>query len=135
MARRKILVVEDDKPILRMLATSLEQAGFEVITAEDPGQAMVKVRKEAPALILLDIMMPAGGGLVVADRLRGQWGLKPIPIVAMSASADPALPDKCRAAGARAFLRKPFNMKQLLETILDVLKEPEPGPKGPSAAG
>lgn len=135
MARRKILVVDDDKPILRMLATALEQAGFEVITAEDPGQAMLKVRKEAPALILLDIMMPAGGGLVVADRLRGQWGLKPIPIVAMSASADPGLPEKCRAAGARAFIKKPFNMNQLLETILAALKEPEPGPPSPPPAG
>ena len=117
----KILVVEDDSRISLALATRLQASGFEVRTAPDPVTALQLARTGEFDLALLDIMMPAGGGIVLAERLRTLVPTAAIPIVFLTASKNPDLRAKASELGAAAFLEKPFDSRELLRIIHEAL--------------
>jgi len=83
LAAERVLVVDDDPPLRRMLARTLSAEGFEVTVAADGGAALVEVQRSAPDVIVLDVAMPAIDGLSVCRRLRGK-GL-PTPILMLTA--------------------------------------------------
>ncbi len=70
MDRKKVLVIDDDKTVHSILKLALEKAGFQVFAALDAMQGMMMAKQVRPDLIILDIMMPAGGGFAVYDRLQ-----------------------------------------------------------------
>ena len=113
--KRKILIVDDDKDLLRGLAIRLKSAGFDVVAAPDAIAATSAARKESPDLILLDYALPGGNGLTVLDRFKSIMVMA--PIIVLSASEISDLPQRARAAGAFAFLRKPVENSTLLDTI------------------
>lgn len=124
--KKKVLIVEDDRDVLRALIVWLSAANYETIEAQDGATAVTAARRERPDVIVLDIGLPAGDGFVVMERLQSMGDLATVPIVVVSAR-DPAkvLPRLyksrvCRA-GARAFLEKPFDSIRLTETIAQVL--------------
>lgn len=117
MSGHRILVVDDDKDMILLLTRLLQKAGHTVLTALDASQAVMQAHREKPALILLDIQMPAGGGLTVIDRLKMSTKTNTIPIVVLSASQDPEVEARALAAGVTRFLRKPCDSAVLLDAI------------------
>jgi two-component system, OmpR family, response regulator MprA len=107
----RVLVVDDDPPLRRMLERTLTAEGFDVTVAPDGGAAMVAVERSAPDVIVLDVAMPVLDGLAVCRRLRGK-GL-PTPILMLT--ARDAVPDRVAGleAGADDYLVKPFAVQEL----------------------
>jgi len=117
----KILVVEDDKNIAMALGTRLRAAGFTVVNAYDALTGVSQAAKEKPDLILLDLMMPAGGGLRVAERVRSFGATATVPIIFMTASRDPELRSQAMAVGPHAFIEKPYDPADLLRHVHEAL--------------
>jgi two-component system response regulator MprA len=111
----RVLVVDDDPPLRRMLARTLAAEGYEVSVAGDGGAALVSVERTVPDVIVLDVAMPGLDGLTVARRLRGK-GL-PTPILMLT--ARDAVPDRVAGleAGADDYLVKPFAVQELIARL------------------
>jgi two-component system response regulator MprA len=114
-AGERVLVVDDDPPLRRMLERTLRAEGFDVTLAHDGGAALVAAERSAPDVIVLDVAMPALDGLAVCRRLRGK-GL-PTPILMLT--ARDAVPDRVAGleAGADDYLVKPFAVQELIARI------------------
>lgn len=120
MAKELILVADDDPVMAGVLTAELRAHGYTVMVAVDVIQTMMSVRRSPPAALVLDIMMPGGTGLEVLRRLKASGSMATIPVLAISASNQPDLPEKTQALGADAFLRKPLDLDQVCK-ILDRL--------------
>jgi DNA-binding response OmpR family regulator len=109
-----ILVVDDDSHMREAIRLTLEDEGFEVETASDGKQALRRARARPPALVVLDLQLPAVDGAAVAVQLEAVLGdLPPILLI----TADDRGEVKARRIGAYACLRKPFNLDDLLALI------------------
>lgn len=115
----KILVVDDEPLIRDMVAALLRDEGYDVVTAPDGHAALEVVRREAPALVLMDVMMPRLDGRAAFQAMRNHAPAKTVPVVLMSAAAHPADLDPEIAA----FVRKPFDLDQLLGLIERLLAD------------
>jgi two-component system response regulator MprA len=129
-SRDRVLVVDDDPPLRRMLARTLAAEGYEVFVAGDGGAALVSVEREVPDVIVLDVAMPGLDGLTVARRLRGK-GL-PTPILMLT--ARDAIPDRVAGleAGADDYLVKPFAVQELIARLRALTRR---GSSEPGAGG
>lgn len=113
--RERVLVVDDDPPLRRMLARSLTAEGFEVTIAPDGVAALAAAERSAPDVIVLDVAMPAIDGLSVCRRLRGR-GL-PTPILMLTARDSVADRVAGLEAGADDYLIKPFALSELIARL------------------
>jgi two-component system, OmpR family, response regulator MprA len=113
--RDRVLVVDDDPPLRRMLARTLIAEGYDVTVAADGGAALLEAERAAPDVIVLDVAMPALDGLAVCRRLRSK-GL-PTPILMLT--ARDAVPDRVAGleAGADDYLVKPFAIQELIARL------------------
>jgi two-component system response regulator MprA len=111
----RVLVVDDDPPLRRMLERTLTAEGFEVTVAADGGGALAAAERYAPDVIVLDVAIPAPDGLAVARRMRAK-GL-PTPILMLT--ARDAVPDRVAGleAGADDYLVKPFAVAELVARL------------------
>lgn len=114
---KKILVVEDEPDIRKVLMVRLEINGFEPVGAEDGERAMELARKEKPDLILLDLMIPKLSGFDVCRMVRFDESIKHIPIIVLSAMTQPRDRDQAMQNGANAFFVKPYKLADLIEKI------------------
>jgi CheY-like chemotaxis protein len=113
----KILIVDDDQDIRRLLGIRLKSLGHEVAFAGDAISAVNQARHEQPDLILLDLMMPAGDGFLVMERLRAMPALEGTPVIVVSA-LDPATQEpKLSQSGADAYFQKPYDHEELVAAI------------------
>jgi DNA-binding response OmpR family regulator len=119
--RNKLLIVEDDRKIALALALRLRAAGQDVLLACDALTGLDSAIKNQPDLVVLDIGLPAGSGLLVAEMIKN---LAPrfTPIIFLTASRQPGLRDKALALGAAGFLEKPFEADELMAAIQNALK-------------
>lgn len=123
MADRKILIVEDDRKIALALGTRLRSAGYEVTLAYDTLMGVAAATKVRPDLIILDIGIPAGGGLTLAERVNSLLP-SPVQLIVMTASKRAGLEEQARALGAVAFVEKPYDSAALLHEVRRALGEP-----------
>lgn len=123
MAKATILVADDDRLVVELLSLGLAARGFTVTVAADGMQVIMAARRTPPEAILLDVMMPGGSGFDVLKRLRSNAATAGIPVVAMSASTDPALSQKVQELGANAFLLKPVGLDEVAATLRRVLEK------------
>ena len=123
MAKR-ILVVEDDEHIVKALSIRLKSKGYEVLAAYDAIMAMQKAMANPPDLILLDITMPGGDGLSLAERLKSSTKTESLPIIFLTASKQSDLRQRALSLGAVAFFEKPFDFEELLATVRAALDHP-----------
>jgi len=116
-----VLIVDDDQVVSQHLMSLLRAAGYPSKSTLDPVQGFMVAQKERPGLILLDINLPAGGGLRLLERLAKTTNTQQIPIVVITASADQALEGEVRTKGAAGFIRKPIDPERLLAAIATAL--------------
>ena len=114
MDKKRILVVDDDPAILRLLCTNLKARGYEVATATDGEESLEAVESDFVDLIILDIMMPKVDGVEVCRRIR-EWSN--IPIIMLSARGDEKAKVKCLDLGADDYLTKPFGIAELMARV------------------
>ena len=124
--KSRILVADDDPVVVQLVSATLRAKGYEIIPVFDAMQAvMFALKTPPPDAIVLDIKMPGGGtGVDTIKRLKSSRKTALIPIIILSGSTDPDMPDKVRAAGAVAYLGKPVDPAALCQTLETVLGEP-----------
>ena len=120
---RKILVVEDDQSVLRLLKYTLEQAGYQVLTVANGFDALRKAHEEKPDLILLDIMLPGLDGFEVCYRLRAMPQTAEIPILILSAKGRDSDRDAGLKLGADEYLVKPAEPAEVVASIERLLAQ------------
>ena len=114
---RRILVVDDSSTIRSVVIKALENAGFQVLSAENGRQALDLMEDQRPDLILSDIEMPVMSGIDLCRTVHKNEKLATIPYVVMSTKNDRAIMRRMLQWGAIAYLTKPFNVEQLVITI------------------
>ncbi len=117
MAKRKILVVDDDADLRRLMSLVLQMGGYDVVSAADGAEALAKVRLEAPNLVLLDIMMPEMDGFETCRRLRKLPEGANIPVIMLSAADQVADKVKGLKVGANDYITKPADSRELIARI------------------
>jgi two-component system alkaline phosphatase synthesis response regulator PhoP len=128
---QRILVVDDDKGIVRLLRTYLERAGFQVLVAYDGETALHAVRRERPDLILLDLMLPDRDGWELTQLIRADTSVAPIPIVMLTARVEDTDKIVGLDLGADGYLTKPFNPQVVVAHVRAVLRRAVAGPSKP----
>ena len=118
---RKVLVVDDEPNIVLSLEFLMQQAGFEVVTAEDGETALARVSETRPDLMLLDISLPGIGGFDVLERLRADPGFARLPIIMLTAHGREVEREKGLALGADDYITKPFSTRELVERVKRLL--------------
>ncbi len=116
----KVLVVEDDRNILKGLVDNLEMEGYKVVTASDGEAALKKAKEAAPDLIILDVMMPKMNGFDVCKQLKAKGST--VPIIILSAKAQEADKVLGLELGADDYVTKPFSPRELLVRVKAVLR-------------
>ncbi|MGZ3536352.1 MAG: response regulator [Thermodesulfobacteriota bacterium] len=120
MAKKKILVVDDEQDMAMALKVRLKANGYNVVFASDSVQAFTIANKENPDLIILDIMIPGGGGFVVAERLKQSAATHSIPIVFLTGIQGGQ--ERAYKLGASGYLMKPYQPEELMKTIHNALE-------------
>ena len=115
-ARKRILLVDDDREIVETMRIALEAAGYEIIIARDGNQGLALVERENPDLVILDMMMPKRSGFLVLEKIRRT---RPVPLRVIMVTANEGSRHKAYAEmlGVDDYLRKPFAMARLLDSV------------------
>ena len=113
MAKETILVVEDEKNILELIRYNLEQAGYKVLTAARGDLGLEQARKNKPALIVLDLMLPEIDGLEICKILKQNDKTSHIPIIMLTAKSEVSDRIVGLELGADDYVTKPFSPKEL----------------------
>jgi CheY-like chemotaxis protein len=121
MASPRILIVDDEQALARILSFAFSHEAYRVEVASDGIDCMNKVSTFEPHAVLMDIMMPKLDGLETIRLLRQNRLHRELLIVAMSAKASPADEEAALAAGADLFVKKPFQVAKVLESVLQQL--------------
>ena len=128
---QRILVVDDDKEIVRIVRAYLEKAGYSVLTANDGETALHIIRSDRPDLVVLDLMMPNRDGWSVARLVRADEAIAKTPIVMLTARVE--TDDKILGLdiGADDYIPKPFNPNEVVARVRAVLRRTLDGPNQP----
>lgn len=120
----KILIVDDETEFVEMLAFRLAKSGgYEVLSAYDGEEGLLKARAEHPDLILLDVWMPKKDGYQVIKELKNSEETARIPVILLTASTGPKTLDKIKATGGADYLLKPFDPPLLMAKIKAALEQ------------
>lgn len=125
--RARLLLLEDEPALLALLRRMLTHAGYDVRTAKDGEDAIGWALSEPFDLLLLDLQVPYATGLEVLQAVREHVRTRGTPVVLFSAAASER--DRCLAAGADAFLTKPFTANELLSCVRELLLHGRPSGK------
>lgn len=123
----KILVVDDEPPIVRLMEFILARQGHQMLVAVNGEEALEKVRTQNPDLVLLDIMMPRIDGYEVARTLRADPATQDLPIIMLSAKAQEEDIQKGIDVGVNEYITKPFSPEQLVHVVTDYLNRVHSG--------
>ncbi|MBN8510613.1 MAG: response regulator [Burkholderiales bacterium] len=121
----KVLIADDEPNIVVSLEYLMKRAGYAVLVARDGQEAIDTIRRERPALVLLDVMMPRKSGHEVCAELRADEALRGTKVLMLSAKGRDTDVDKGLGVGADAYMTKPFSTKDLAAKVAQML-----GPAG-----
>jgi two-component system cell cycle response regulator DivK len=139
---QKILVVEDNELNLKLFCDLLRAHAYVAEPVRDGREALATARSFAPDLIVMDIQMPHISGLELIEQIKADDGLKPIPIMAVTAYAAKGDEERIRDAGAEGYVSKPISVLRFVEAVRALLEaaaaraeaEPEPAESEEAAA-
>ena len=119
----KVLVVDDEPDITRLVKFTLERKNFEVYTADNGENALSIASQERPDLILLDVTMPVLDGYETCRRLKSNPETQTIPVVMLSARSQQAEIETGIEAGAVDYVKKPFSPKEVIDKVEEILNK------------
>ena len=119
--KKKILVVDDEEQIVKLLTMRLQTNNYKVITAHDGYQCTQMAKEDKPDLILLDIKMPLGGGIKAFEILKDNVNTDTIPVIFITAYPNIEVKKQVTEMGAAGFIAKPFDSEDLLLKIRSVI--------------
>ena len=117
----RILIVDDNPVNLKLAASVLEFAGYQILEAGDANQALEVIRLTPPDLILMDIALPGMDGLALTRHLKADPVTQHIRIVALTAFAMKGDDQKAKAAGCDAYISKPIDTRKLADQVAEIL--------------
>lgn len=120
-AKKRVLLVDDDKELVESVRTALTTHGYEVLIARDGTEALARVERDHPDLMLLDLVMPRRSGLTVLDRMHHS-GMHSTPVIMMTGTDEQRHRDAAALRGVSVFLSKPFAIEQLLTEVDTILQ-------------
>ncbi len=129
---QRILIVDDDRQIVRLVGSYLEQAGFQVSTAYDGESALREVRSARPDLVVLDLMLPDRDGWEVTRSIRSDAAVEATPIIMLTARIEDTDKIIGLEVGADDYITKPFNPREVVARVRAVLRRTSGGPVLPS---
>jgi pilus assembly protein CpaE len=118
----KVLVVDDDQMMVKLVQITLGKFGYTIVTAHDGIEALRKAKTEKPDLIILDVMMPGTDGFEVARRVRRNPSIKNIPILVLTAKDDATNKVQAFSIGVDDYLTKPFEINELVARVSSLLR-------------
>lgn len=119
--QKKIMVVDDEPYIARVIKFKLEQEGYAVISANDGVTGLDRIRQEKPDLVLLDVMMPGLTGYEVCQQVKADADLAGIPVVFLTAKGQERDREQGLTLGASDYITKPFSPNRLLELVKSII--------------
>ena len=119
---KTILIADDETHILNVVSLKLRNAGFEVVTASDGGDALAKAKQVRPALLITDFHMPVMSGVEVCRRLRAEHADWNVPAIMLTARAGEVSEAELAAGGIVEVVSKPFSPRELLATVTSHLQ-------------
>ena len=120
---KTILYVEDNEYNLKIVRQLLSRTSYRLIEAMDGESGVVKAQSELPDLVLMDVQLPKMSGLDATRQLRADAKTAAIPIVVITSFALSGDAEKAKAAGASAYIAKPYSPRELLQKIRELLPE------------
>jgi len=120
----KILVVDDEEDVVRLLEFRLAKEGFEVISCADGPAALTLADQEKPDLVVLDIMMPLMDGMEVLRQIRSRRATSRIPVIMLTAKTSSMAVDEARQLWVSDYIMKPFDPEKLVVKVKKALKIP-----------
>lgn len=122
MGSKKVLVIDDEEELLRLLKVRLENAGYSVSVANNGKSGIERAKETLPNVILLDLMMPEMDGFQVCKELKSDKKTSDIPIVALTALGEEESAKKALKLGVKTYVVKPFDSEMLLSALQEALK-------------
>jgi two-component system phosphate regulon response regulator PhoB len=126
---KKILIVEDERDVVKLLRYNLEKEGFRTSAVNDGSLALAEMRREPADLVVLDLMLPGIDGLEVCRQLRRHERYAGIPILMLTARSGEADRVVGLELGADDYVTKPFSMRELVARVRALLRRHEPAPQ------
>ena len=123
--KKRVLVVDDERHIVRLVQVNLERQGYEVLTAYDGVECLEKAKAEKPDLIVLDVMMPRMDGFEALQRLKSDPETNHIPVIMLTARAQDRDVLQGYQYGADLYLTKPFSPLELISLVKRVFESQE----------
>jgi DNA-binding response OmpR family regulator len=120
----RILVVDDEPDVVRLVEFRLQREGFEMLTATDGRSGLDLLDTEKPDLIILDIMMPLMDGMEVLREIRSHRGTSRIPVIMLTAKTASVTVDEARQLWVSDYVMKPFDPEKLVAKVKKALKLP-----------
>ncbi|HWW00539.1 MAG TPA: response regulator [Candidatus Acidoferrum sp.] len=128
---KKILIVDDDPDMVEMLRLTLHNEGYAIRTAVNGREALRKALVSAPDLVVLDLIMPGLHGFNVCERLRNHAATASVPIIMVTALPGELPRSAGMELGADVYIRKPFEIQELVSRVGDLLHRTRVCPNGP----
>ena len=119
--RARILLVDDEPSIIKMVSKRLGVEGYEVLVAMDGQEGLDKAQAERPDLVILDLMLPRLNGYEVCARLKEDPAWRKVPVLLFSAKVQPKDEALGKQCGADGYLRKPFQGQELMDRVRALL--------------
>lgn len=119
----KILAVDDEKHIVRLVQINLQKEGYDVVTASNGREALEQVEREKPDLVIMDVMMPEMGGFEALQEMKANEATSTVPVIMLTAKAQDADVFEGWKSGADLYLTKPFNPQELLTFVKRILQD------------
>jgi len=126
---KKILIVEDERDLIKLLKYNLEKEGFRVNYATDGSVALAEMRRDEPDLIILDLMLPGMDGLEICRQIRRHDKYAATPVLMLTARSEEADRVVGLELGADDYVTKPFSMRELVARVRALLRRHEPAPQ------
>jgi len=118
--QKRVLIIDDDEGLTEPLQLAIEAEGYQVLIAHDGNEGLMKIERDAPDLVLLDLVMPRRSGFAVLDSIANHKQSVP-KIVMVTGNSEPKYRELALERGVNRFIPKPYHIEELVKTVNELL--------------